>query len=154
MPTPKISAKLFRLFLPLLILSIFFLNLAANKDAFDKTKIDVLDNPQDKNAHRSLGKILFEHNQLSLAAIEFRLANDTAGLKEIDDLTSQPQKITAQISFWQHLIEKFPTYRDAYIKLAILNQKVGQNSEAKLNAEKALEIDPNNEVARSLLSLL
>lgn len=154
MPKSVKLTQIFRLFLPLLIFSTLLLNLATGKDNFEKAKTNILDNPQSKKAHQSLGEILLKQNQLSQASIEFQLADNTLELKTLEDIISEPQKILSQISHWEKIIAKFPNYRDAHIKLAILNLKIGRNSEAKSNIEKALEIDSNNEVARKLLSLL
>lgn len=70
---------------------------------------------------------------------------------------SQPndqEKTFQEISFWKTKIEEFPNYRDAYLKLAILNWKVRLDDQARLYLDQAKKIDPNNETLKELESLL
>lgn len=64
------------------------------------------------------------------------------------------QNIFSEISFWESKIKQFPNFRDAYIRLAILNWKVHLDDQAKLYLDQAKKIDPNNETVKKLQSML
>lgn len=114
-----------------------------------KTTFEINKNAQN---HLALGKELLAHNQLDEAEKEFILAGvDTS---PIQNLRTQPEKIKEQIIFWEKVVAQFPNYRDAHLKLAILNYKINRLFDAKKYLDKALDIDPNNETAKKLSSLL
>lgn len=56
--------------------------------------------------------------------------------------------------YWEKIASDSPTFRDAYVQLAISNWQLGATEEAKLNVERALEIDPNWVVPDQLQPLL
>lgn len=60
------------------------------------------------------------------------------------------EKIHEEILSWKSVVEKFPNYRDAYLKLAALFWKVRLDDQAKFYLEKAKELDPNNETVKKL----
>ncbi|MCL4389999.1 MAG: hypothetical protein M1484_01065 [Patescibacteria group bacterium] len=63
------------------------------------------------------------------------------------------QDIKSQIIYWQKIAGELPGYRDAYLKLAVLNYDIGRNFDAKKFLDTALEIDPNSSQAATLSSL-
>lgn len=134
-----------KLFLPIFFLLFLIINL------FSQTDFEI---NKDAGNHPALGNQLLSHNQLDEAQIEFKLANDNEGLSQVAKIKSQPEEIKTQIIFWEKIVAEFPNYRDAYLKLAILNYKINRLFDAKKYLDKALEIDPNNEVAKKLSSLL
>lgn len=64
------------------------------------------------------------------------------------------EAIKKEIVYWQKVTDAFPYFRDAYIKLAVLNFRVDRLLDARKYLEMALEIDPNNEVTKELLKKL
>lgn len=66
----------------------------------------------------------------------------------------QTNKVNEEIIFWQKITEEFPSFRDAYLKLAILNYKINRLFDSQKFLNKAIEIDPNNEVVKKISSLL
>lgn len=129
--------------LPFIFLIVLVINLAIGKTAFEKAK-DIRD-------HQSLGSALLETNQIDEAEREFKIISSPS-IAKIAVIKSQPQKIAEEISFWQKIVTQFPNYRDAYLKLAVLNLQLNHPTEAKMFLDKALQIDPNNEVAKQLMS--
>lgn len=63
--------------------------------------------------------------------------------------SQEREEIQKEILLWQKTVEDFPGYRDAYLKLAILNWKLNRNFETQKLLNQALEIDPNNELLNS-----
>ncbi|MBI4099396.1 tetratricopeptide repeat protein [Candidatus Microgenomates bacterium] len=142
---------LFRLFQELKIaLPIFFaifltINLFIGKTDFEKNK--------DTQNHEALAADLLKTNQIAEAEREAR-AVDSPLLSQIEKVKTQPEKIQEAILFWQKVTDQFPNYRDAYLKLAILSRQLNRTFDAQKFLNKALEIDPNSEVAKKLSSLL
>lgn len=60
-------------------------------------------------------------------------------------------KIQQQISSWENITREFPGFRDAYLKLAVLNLKLSRAEEAKKYLDKVLAVDPNNKEALQLM---
>lgn len=68
--------------------------------------------------------------------------------------SKEREEIQKEIFLWQKTADEFPGYRDAYLKLAILNWKLNRNFETQKFLNKALEIDPNNEVVNEVSKML
>ena len=64
------------------------------------------------------------------------------------------QKLIQEIDYWQKIASASPTYKDAYVQLAILNQDLGDTAQAKVWMQKALTLDPNWLVPTPLQPLL
>jgi len=58
--------------------------------------------------------------------------------------------ISKEISFWQSFLKKNNDYRDGYLRLSILEYKIGDYGKARFYLGKALEIDPNFEKGKEL----
>lgn len=133
-----------KILLPITLLSVLLINFFAGKTSFEKAK--------DTSDHQLLANELIKTNQLDQAEREFVLTG--ADTTRIQEIRAEPDKIKAEILLWQKLTGEFPSFRDAYIKLAILNYKINRLFDAKKFLDQALAIDPNNEVAKKLSSLL
>ena len=139
-------AQELQIIFPFFLLVILFFNILIPKSQFDQAK-------ETKN-HLFLAQQLFVTNQFVPAEKEAMLANDLELLRKIQNIKNQPDEVERQILFWQKVVDQFPNYRDAYIKLAILNWKLYRPFDARKYLDKALEIDPNDKVAITLSSLL
>ncbi len=153
----RLSQELLIIF-PIGLLIVLLFNLVLLKSQFENSKEDILQNlpagrqdPQNTQAHLFLAQQLYVTNMFPQAETEAQLANDQELLQKIQDVKNQPEEIKRQILFLQKVVDQFPNYRDAYIKLAILNWKLYRPFDAKKYLDKALEIDPNNAVAKKLL---
>lgn len=62
----------------------------------------------------------------------------------------QKAPIEAEIKQWEEVVAKTPTYRDGYLKLAVLYWKLREDNKAKEAIEKAKEIDPNYDATYEL----
>ena len=132
--------KLFRFLPPLLFLLILLVHLLTPKTQFEKNK--------EARNYQALAQELIASNQLGEAKHE--LLPNSPELLIIKNLEAQPEEIKTQIIFWQKIADEFPNYRDANIKLAILNWKISRLFDAQKFLNKALEIDPNFEVIKQL----
>lgn len=132
--------------LPITVLLILVINLLTPKSPFEISK--------DNLSHLLLAQQLITTNQFTQAKKEANLANDSELFLKIQQIENQPEEIKKEIISLQKLTEQYPNYRDAYFKLAILNWKLYRPFDSKKYLDKALEIDPNNEVAKKLILLL
>lgn len=67
-----------------------------------------------------------------------------------ENIKSEHKRIIGEINFWQHSSENRPGYRDAYLKLSVLNWQIENNDESKKFLDKVLEIDPNNPTVQNV----
>jgi tetratricopeptide (TPR) repeat protein len=92
---------------------------------------------------------------LSVLVLNFLYSRSLILQKQKNDLVKiQIDKISHQISSWENIVKEFPGFRDAHLKLAILNLKLSRVAEAKKYLEEVLKIDPNNMEAKTILSSL
>lgn len=138
--------KELRFIAPLLLGLIFLVNLTINKDGFWEAKEQILVGGNSQAKSYVTLKLL-ENNQLSEA-------KQISGEGAVREEEQQPGKIQGNIVGWQEVTNNLPGYRDADIKLAILNWKIYRVFDAKRYLESALRIDPNNELARRLAALV
>ncbi len=80
-----------------------------------------------------------------LFAILFVQADLYSNLKTKTKLDKEKVKVYNEVVYWQKQIELYPEYRDAYLYLSILSYQLGDIKQARLNFDKAIEIDPNYE---------
>ncbi len=87
-----------------------------------------------------------------LGSREYQRRQVVLGLATVNNQRSE--KLYRQISFWEQVASTSPTYRDAYIQLAIDYWQLAATNEAKQNLQRGLELDPNWVVPPQLESLL
>jgi tetratricopeptide (TPR) repeat protein len=78
-------------------------------------------------------------------------------IKNINDyktFKSERDLVYKEIEYWKNVISQKPDYRDAYLKLAILEYKLGDKNESKLYLEKSLILDSNFEKGRQFQKIL
>lgn len=66
----------------------------------------------------------------------------------------EEKRIENKIAQWEEILEKYPGYRDAYLRLAVLNWQINNSEKAKEYLEKAKELDPNFETTKELEEIL
>ena len=71
-----------------------------------------------------------------------------------EDIDLQRISLTQELKFWEDFIAKHKDYRDAYLKAAILEYKLGNTSKARVYVEKSLSLDPNSENGRKIEKFL
>lgn len=63
-------------------------------------------------------------------------------------LLSERDTVKKQQVYWQGILKTYPNYRDGYVMLSVLDYKLGEKNQAKIDINKALEIDPNDKQAQ------
>ena len=67
---------------------------------------------------------------------------------------AERSKIEKEVTFWDSVVQKYPNYRDAYFKLAVLNYQLKNFGKSREYLGKVLRIDPNFKEARKLEKIL
>jgi tetratricopeptide (TPR) repeat protein len=62
----------------------------------------------------------------------------------------EKKRIEVEIRKWEETLEKYPGYRDVYLRLAVLNWQINNQKKAKEHLQKAKELDPNFEITKKL----
>lgn len=143
-----------RLLLPVGLFILLLFNLLQSPSQFDIAKRNVLERPADPKPHIFLAQQFFVTNQFREAEIEAKSANNQDLLQQIREIKNQPEEVREKIFNLQKIVDQLPNYRDAYIELAILHWELYRPFDAQKHLEKALEIDPNNEVANKILEVI
>ena len=69
-------------------------------------------------------------------------------------ISVQRENLQSQINFWQSIADKYPGYKDAYFRIAILQYQLGNFQKSKDANIKALLLDPNFDDAKNLEVIL
>lgn len=67
---------------------------------------------------------------------------------------AQRQAVIGKLNQWEGISKTHPGYRDAYIQMASLSYELGDTNQALAYVEKALSLDPNNDTAVKLETLI
>lgn len=62
------------------------------------------------------------------------------------EVDQSKDKLQEEKLFWEEVISKHPTYRDAYIELAQIESLLGNTKRVEERLEKAFSIDPNSQL--------
>jgi tetratricopeptide (TPR) repeat protein len=73
-----------------------------------------------------------------------------ANLKQRTILSQQRVQLQYEVKYWEGVANKYQGYRDVYYRIAALQYKLGNISEAQQYVKKALELDPNYPEGRVL----
>lgn len=134
-------------------------------ETLERARLEVLKDPGNPTPHFRLGKIFLERNDFNVAKEEFRLAEifskketweenvlgaTSPPLALLKKAMEAPEEIAAEISFWEKIVKEKPDYRDAYLRLAVLNYQLHKKEEAREYLKKVIDLDPNFEPAREL----
>jgi tetratricopeptide (TPR) repeat protein len=161
-----------------LALIVIFLgySLLLSKDRFQQAKERLVSNPNDFEAHLVLAEEYLNNHQFSRAEKELLLAENSLSLDSTSYQTEggdvlgisnylierlwqrkneeDPQEIKGLIREWENIVAIRPDYRDGYLRLALYHYKLSENKEARANLQKALDLDPNNEVTKEIEKIL
>lgn len=66
---------------------------------------------------------------------------------------AQRNKLTDELGLWEGIVQKYPTYRDAYFQAGILAYRLGDTMKEQGFLEKTLQLDPNYLPAQNLEKL-
>lgn len=62
----------------------------------------------------------------------------------------QRLRLHKEMTLWENISQKYPTYRDASFQVAVLAYRLGETQKEKEYLDKTLAIDPNFEPAQNL----
>lgn len=71
----------------------------------------------------------------------------TKHIRELQGIRSEREQVVREITYWEDVVSKHQDYRDGYLKLALLEYRLGNTQKAKAYIEKSLSIDPNHKPA-------
>jgi len=71
-----------------------------------------------------------------------------------NDLEVERKQLLKDINKWEEIVDEHKDYRDGYLKLSILEYKLGNLQKAKNHLNKAFEIDPNSKTGLMLKEIL
>ncbi|OGY25008.1 MAG: hypothetical protein A2Y57_02440 [Candidatus Woykebacteria bacterium RBG_13_40_7b] len=120
-------------------------------------KAESLD-PNNPQVHLKLAHLYEETNNLNLAYEEaskaVALSNNSpqasVELEKIKAVLEEEKKLYENIVYWEKEVLEKPDYRDAWIQLASNYYRIKDFGKAKEAINKALELDPNYEIAKKL----
>lgn len=70
--------------------------------------------------------------------------------QEYTVLQKERARAEEEVVFWEKVVEKYPDYRDAYFKIALLEYQLGNTQKSKDYLQKTLGLDPNFDKGREL----
>ncbi len=149
----------------------FYSRLPAGFLNLEGAKLIVMLNPHDISSHLLLTQAYLEQGDMEAVERELTLAQGLTAnslsvttssvlgtslspLKIWQKIQNEPQRIKEEIVYWQKIVAERPSYRDAYLQLAILNYQIYENQKAKDYLNKALELDPNFEPTQKLEKII
>ena len=124
---------------------------------------NLLKNPNNPLLHLRLGEIFWQRNNFKEAREEFQLAAFFSQKEEnvlgaatqaFEKAKEAPEKLSGEISFWEEVVKEKPDYRDAYLRLAVLNYQLKKKEAAREYLRKVKEEDPNFPAIRELERML
>lgn len=75
-------------------------------------------------------------------------------LKNVRSINSQREKMQSDINFWTSVANKYPGFKDAYFRVAVLEYNLGDFKKAEAFNSEALVLDPNYKNALDLEKIL
>lgn len=66
---------------------------------------------------------------------------------------SQREKLMQEENLWENIVQRYPSYRDAYFQLAVISYRLGDPDQEREFLNKTLQIDPNFVPAQNLQNL-
>lgn len=124
------------------------------KNFLEKAKNGVACWPHSAKAHLRFSQALFKAGYQDLAEKEMRLAHKSLKIttseklfQETEEIVREPQRVQAEINTFEEILKEKPWYRDVFLNLALLYDRLYQKEQSQEYFEKALYLDPlNNQV--------
>jgi tetratricopeptide (TPR) repeat protein len=110
--------------------------------------------PWSSKSHSQMALAWFEAGDEDMALNELEVANKLLivktrraknSLKEANDKVMEPEKIREEIVDWEKILGEMPSFKDVFLRLAVLNYQLYNETQARDYFEKAEYLDPNNE---------
>lgn len=135
-------------------LLVFLLLIEASwpKDFLEREKLGVARWPQSSKAHLKFSQALFKagyqkeaEKELRIAGKSWRLTTNPYFFLETDKMLREPYEIEEEIQNFEAVLKDKPWYRDVFLNLSLLYDRLYQREKAKEYFDKAFYLDPLNE---------
>jgi tetratricopeptide (TPR) repeat protein len=141
-----------------LLIFILFANYLNFQPKNRKTINAVKNFPLSSQTHLNLAELYFQNNNFNQAKQEWQLANSlyqkfywldfkmktAERLNAVNLLLQKPVVINKEVLYWQKVLQNKSGGRDIYLRLAVLNHILWQQTEAEKYWQQAFYLDPNN----------
>lgn len=87
---------------------------------------------------------------LLLVALIWQAVGIGGSLQRLFAVLTKRAKLQTEMTLWENIAVKYPTYRDANFKVAVIAYQLGDRQKEELYLHKTLEIDPNYIYAQNL----
>jgi len=110
--------------------------------------------PWASKAHAEMSLAWFDNGNEKKARDELLLANKLMWIKSLEGVSllngaeikvKEPERIRKEVEQWEKEVEQKPYYRDALLKLSMLNYQLYEDEKAKEYFKKAFYLDPTGE---------
>jgi tetratricopeptide (TPR) repeat protein len=129
--------------------------------AYSSLRQAILAEPYSFDHHLKLAEVLTQANNFDQAISELSIAqelNPSSDLStELDRLrqrAAEPAALQTELAEVAATLAAHPDYRDGWVRAAYLHYRLRQDQDAKKALARALEIDPNYNLALKLQALL
>lgn len=124
--------------------------------------IVVLNFPQDGESHLALAKSYWNERMILPARRELLLADAfgpsvlgaSTARSLLHEWETEPERLIQDYQFWLTVVKEKPDYRDGYIALSSIAYQLSRTYEARFYIRRALQIDPNYQMAKEMRSSL
>lgn len=148
-------------FLPTFFLSVIFLLLLIEilwpNNFLEKAKNNVASWPRSAKSHLRFSQALFQAGHQDLAEKEMRLAQKSLKIttseklfQETEAIITEPEKIQEEINSAEEILKEKPWYRDIFLNLAILYDRLYQEEKSQEYFENAFYLDPLNKEVQKI----
>lgn len=151
-----------RKYLPLFVVFLYLIfTLAYPLRSFEIIRNKILSGPKNYQNHLLLSELFHSNNDFDGALKEALLAKvlnnniETINqVKKIEEIRNRPLEINKKINYGRNLVSSYGNYRDAYLALASLSFQIMDLKAVDYYINRAIELDPNNELTNKLKTLL
>lgn len=98
--------------------------------------------------------LLIVFNLTMIIAIGFLSLNTYKNFNKYKELSATRNKLLSEVNFWKSVTLQYDGYKDGYFKVAILEYRLGNLSQANIYNNNALLLDPNYRDAKMLKEII
>lgn len=78
-----------------------------------------------------------------LLGISFMGFKNYQSYQELEKVKKAREQVTAEMHYWEKVVQKYPNYRDGYFMLATMNAQLGDVQKAREYNNKVMQLDPD-----------
>ena len=119
--------------------------------------------PWSSKAHSQMAVMWLKIGNEEKAVEELKIANklmvikikaSEEELKKAEEAVNEPEKIRQEIKSWEKIVEEKPSYRDVWLRLAVLNYQLKNDDNAREALEVAMYLDPNDAQVQEIKEII